>query len=278
MPRPIHFRVVGLPVTLPTPARTMRSVHPFLTPSPPIVVAHRGGPEDASENSDLAFATSVGLGVRYLESDVRTTSDGVPVLHHDEDLTRAAHYAARVHDIPWSEISRIELPDGGRIMRLDEALTTWPGIKWNLDIKDDRSVDPAVDVLLRAHALDRVCVASFSRPRLHRLREALGPDAATSATWQEALSLLRIPGSRRFFSRQWQDRLDRPVTVQVPPTARGLPLLTRRSVAGVHSLGMQVHAWTINDPAQMASLLKIGVDGIITDRPSVALDVLRSMT
>jgi glycerophosphoryl diester phosphodiesterase len=260
-----------LPVT-----RTIRIVHPFLTPNPPIVIAHRGGPEDATENSDRAFATSVGLGIRYLETDVRTTADDVPILHHDQDLIRAAHFGARIEDITWAEVSRIELPDGGRIMRLDEALTTWPGIKWNLDIKDDRSVDPAVKALLRAHALDRVCVASFSNSRLHRLRKALGPDGATSATWQEALTLLRVPGSQRLLGRQWRERMDRPVTVQVPPTARGLPLLTRRSVATAHRLGLQVHAWTINDPVQMASLLAIGVDGIITDVPTVALGVLDS--
>lgn len=251
-------------------------MHPFLSPNPPIVIAHRGGPEGATENSDLAFATSVGMGIRYLESDVRTTADDVPILHHDVDLIRAAHFGARIQDITWAEMSRIELPDGGRIMRLDEALTTWPGIKWSLDIKDDRSVDPAVKALLRAHALDRVCVASFSRARLHRLRADLGPEGATSATWQEALTLLRVPGSKRLLDRQWHSRPVRPVAVQVPPSARGLPLLTRRSVAAAHSLGLHVNAWTINDPAQMSSLLDIGVDGIMTDRPKVALEVLRA--
>ncbi len=224
----------------------------------------------------MAFARSVGLGVRYLESDIRTTSDGVPILHHDADLIRAAHFGAKVEDITWGEVSRIELPDGGRIMRLDEALTTWPGIRWNLDVKDDRSVDPTVDALLRAHALDRVCVASFSRSRLQRLRAALGPEAATSATWQEALTLLGLPGGRRLFGRNWHHRDDRPVAVQVPPRARGVPLLTSRSVAAAHALGLHVHAWTINDPGQMSSLLDLGVDGLVTDRPSAALEVLRA--
>lgn len=253
-------------------------MHPYLTVDPPIVIAHRGGPEAATENSDAAFARSVGLGVRYLESDIRTTSDGIPILHHDADLTRAAHFGAKVEDVTWGEVSRIELPDGGRIMRLDEALTSWPGIRWNLDVKDDRSVDPTVDALLRARALDRVCLASFSRARLRRLRAALGPEAATSATWQEALTLLGIPGGSRLWRRNWQQRPDRPVAIQVPPTARGVPLLTQRSVAAAHALGLHVHAWTINDETQMGDLLDIGVDGLVTDRPSAALEVLRSRT
>lgn len=246
----------------------------FLALQRPLVIAHRGGPEAASENSDAAFARSVGLGVRVLESDVRTTADGVAILHHDADLTRAAHFAARVHDVEWHEISKFDLPEGGRIMRLDDALTTWPGIRWNLDVKDDRSVVPSVSAVLRAHALDRVCVTSFSHHRLLRLRAALGPEAATGATWRESLAILRIPGGGRYLARSWQQHNGVPVAVQVPPRAKGLPLLTRGSVKSAHQAGMQVHAWVINDPDQMRSLLDIGVDGLITDRPSVAVEVV----
>jgi glycerophosphoryl diester phosphodiesterase len=249
-------------------------VHPYLQIEPPFVIAHRGGTEQAIENSDTAFAKSVRLGVRYLESDVRTTADGVAILHHDPDLIRVAHYGARVDEITWSEIARIELPDGGRIMRLDEALTAWPGIRWNLDVKDDRSEVPTVTAIRRAQGLNRVCIASFSRPRLLRLRAALGPEAATSATWREALAVLRIPGGSRYFDRQWHRGEGGPVAVQVPPSSRGVPLITRGSVAAAHGLGMQVHAWTINDPQQMRRLLDLGVDGIITDVPTVALGVI----
>lgn len=249
-------------------------MHPYLEVDPPFVIAHRGGAELATENSDTAFARSVGLGVRYLESDIRTTSDGVAILHHDAELHRVAHFGARVEDVPWEEVKRIRLPDGGRIMRLDEALTTWPGIRWNLDVKDDRSVVPTVSVLLRAQVLDRVCVASFSSGRLARLRADLGPEAATSATWQEALAILRMPYSAHYLARRWYERDNLPVAVQVPPRHSGLPLVTRRSVQAAHALGLQVHAWTINDPGQMRRLVDIGVDGLVTDAPGTALDVL----
>jgi glycerophosphoryl diester phosphodiesterase len=260
-------------------------MHPFLDHPGPIVMAHRGGVADAPpqddgeeipENSDLAFARSVGLGVRYLESDIRTTADGVPILHHDEDLRRVACFGARVHDLTWREAAAIALPAGAHLMRLDEALITWPGIRWNLDVKDDRSIEASVRVLKRAHALDRVCVASFSRKRLHRLRALLGPEAATSATWAEVGAILRLPAAahRRFVTQRQQP--GRPVAVQVPPAALGLPLLSQRSVAAAHALGVQVHAWTINDPEQMRELLAIGVDALITDHPIAAQAAVRS--
>lgn len=252
-------------------------MHPFLSPDPPVIMAHRGGPHLGDENSDMAFARSVALGVRYLESDVRTTVDGVPILNHDSTLTRAALYQARVDELPWEEIARIELPEGGRILRLDEALTLWPGIRWNLDVKDDRSVAPTVAALTRARALDRVCVTSFSSARVRVLREALGPEAATGATWREAAAVLRMPGAGRMLRPRWRDGAG-PVAVQVPPTMRGLPLLTRNSVSAAHGLGLQVHAWVINTPEQMRRMLDIGVDGLMTDDPATAVEVLREFT
>ena len=107
----------------------------FLNLDGPLVIAHRGGAALACENSDTAFARSVGLGVRVLR--VRHPHDRrrVPILHHDADLTRVAHYGAKIEDIDWDEISGIRLPDDGRLMRLDEALTAWPGIRWNLDVR-----------------------------------------------------------------------------------------------------------------------------------------------
>ena len=258
-------------------------MHPFLESTGPVVMAHRGGVADAPagpdgeaipENSDLAFARSVGLGVRYLESDIRTTADGVPILHHDEDLRRVAHFGARVHDLTWREVAAIRLPAGARLLRLDEALITWPGIRWNLDVKDDRSVAATVSALTRAHALDRVCIASFSRPRLLRLRQMLGPAAATCATWSEFASFL--PGSKlaTALSHRRRDGDPAPVVLQVPPRAWRLPLLTAGSVGAAHALGLQVHAWTINSATEMRQLLDIGVDALITDHPRLALDVI----
>ena len=63
--------------------------------------------------------------------------------------------------------------------------------------------------------------------------------------------------------------------VQVPPSAQGVPLVTRRFVERSHRLGLQVHVWTIDDPDEMHRLLDLGVDGIMTDRTAVLRDVLR---
>ncbi len=63
---------------------------------------------------------------------------------------------------------------------------------------------------------------------------------------------------------------------QVPHRARGIPLVTRRFVRLAHRRGLQVHVWTINDPVEMRTLLDLGVDGLVTDRPTLLREVLIS--
>ena len=62
--------------------------------------------------------------------------------------------------------------------------------------------------------------------------------------------------------------------LQVPPRYQGIAIVTAESVAAAHRHGLEVHVWTIDDPAEMNALLDLGVDGIMTDRPSVLKDVL----
>jgi glycerophosphoryl diester phosphodiesterase len=63
--------------------------------------------------------------------------------------------------------------------------------------------------------------------------------------------------------------------VQLPHRLKGVPIITPRLVSAVHATGTEVHAWTINDVPTMTRLLAIGVDGIVTDRADLALELVR---
>ena len=62
--------------------------------------------------------------------------------------------------------------------------------------------------------------------------------------------------------------------LQIPTTFRGMKLITPRFVEAAHRHGVQIHVWTIDDPAEMEELAATGVDGIMTDFPDVLLEVL----
>ena len=240
----------------------------FLDSPLPLAFAHRGGATDGDENTAEAFGRAIDLGFRYLETDVHATADGVPVVFHDAALDRLTGTAGRVADLRWADLATLRIAGASAVPRLDDVLAAWPEVRFNIDVKADAAAGPTVDVVHAAEAADRVLLASFSDARLARLRLLAGPRVATSLGRGEVARLrisswtgtpLRLPPTA--------------VAAQVPVRHGRVPIVDRRFVARAHRLGLQVHVWTIDDPAEMTRLLELGVDGLMTDRPAVLREV-----
>lgn len=267
-------RVVGAAVSSgdvqPRPAS-----HGFLIHDAPLAFAHRGGIESAPENSLAAFAAAVEVGFTYLETDVHLSADGVVVAAHDERLDRVSDTQGEIAALSWREISRARLGGSEPIPTFEELLAAFPEQRFNIDPKSDAVVDPLVDVLVRFDAVDRVCIGAFSQPRLQRIRDRLGPAVCTSAGPREtarAMALARLGHTRRKVGGSG----GRPEfgCLQIPLRHKGLPVLTSALLRWAHDSHVQVHVWTVDDAAEMQRLLDMGVDGIMTDRPSVLRNVL----
>jgi len=242
----------------------------FLQHPGPIAFAHRGGASDAPENTLPAFQMAVELGYRYLETDVQLTADGELVAFHDDDLLRTTGRPGRISELPWSSVREALIDGREPIPLLEDLLGTFPDARINIDCKTDRAVDALVDTIRRTNSLGRVCIGAFSAKRLRRIRSMLGAEVCTSLGPSEVAQWLlgsRLPGSLL---------MPRVPCAQVPTVQSGLPIITQRTVDAAHEAGMDVHVWTIDDPAEMHRLLDLGVDGIMTDRPSVLRDVLIS--
>jgi glycerophosphoryl diester phosphodiesterase len=229
-----------------------------------LAFAHRGGAAEGDENTAEAFARSVQFGYRYVETDVHATRDGVPVVLHDATLDRVT--GARrtaVASLSYAELSAFRVAQSSAIPRLDEVLDAWPQIKFNIDVKSDAAVAPTVEAVLRAGAGDRVLLASFSDTRIRRLRALTQGKVATSLAQREA--------ARVWLASRVGVRLKLPpniVAAQIPRR-----IARRRFIDYAHRLGLQVHVWTVDDPGEMAGLLDLGVDGIMTDRIEVLREV-----
>ncbi|MGB3316002.1 MAG: glycerophosphodiester phosphodiesterase [Albidovulum sp.] len=244
-----------------------KALHPFLDHDGPIAFAHRGGSLEVEENTMAAFSHAVALGYTHIETDVQATRDGVAVIFHDDTLERMTGEPERIADLTWDELSRRRTNGGAAIPLLDEVLAEWPGLRINLESKADAAVEPMACAIRRADALNRVCVGAFDVKRTARLRKLLGPGLCWSPAHAGVLCLwLRgwsLPG--------W--RPDFPV-VQVPTAFRGIPIVTPRFIRAAHAHGVQVHVWTVDEAGEMEQLLDMGVDGLMTDRPSLLKRVL----
>ncbi|ASW55107.1 glycerophosphodiester phosphodiesterase [Plantactinospora sp. KBS50] len=244
---------------------------PYLDAPAPLAFAHRGGAAAGDENTAAAFARAVALGYRYVETDVHATADGVPVVFHDATLERLTGDRSRIAALRWADLASVRVGGAAAVPRLDEVLAAWPEVRFNVDVKADDAVTPAVDCVERAGAGDRVLLASFSDARLRRLRTLAGPKVATS------LGMLGV--ARLRLASLTGRRLVLPpsvVAAQVPMRWGRVPVVDRRFLAYAHRLGLQVHVWTIDDRAEMEDLLDLGVDGIMTDRVDVLRETYRS--
>lgn len=243
--------------------------HPFLEGPRPIPFAHRGGASDAPENTLAAFARAVEMGYRYLETDVHATRDGVLMAFHDPDLRRTCGVDSRIGDMDFADLRGVRVSGTEPIPTLEDVLGTWPDTMVNVDCKTDAAVGPLIDLLRSSGALDRTCIGSFSDRRLAAIRREFGSRVCTSCGPREIAALR---------AGSWIGRAGRSPAhaAQVPVRQGPITILDRRFVDASHRAGLHVHAWTIDDPAEMHRLLDLGVDGIMTDRPSALLGVLRS--
>lgn len=244
--------------------------------------AHRGGRALGPENTLEAFDRGIAAGADGLELDVHLASDGVVVVCHDPTLDRttdargpiATRTSADLGEINASARYGIDLEHpwtGARqgLPSLDDVLARYPAASLIIEMKDYRAeVGEAVVRAVRAAGAERrVCLGAFDVAPVLAAR-ALAPDIATSATREEVRSALR---------RSWIGLAPRRDSAyrafQVPEQSGRVIVITPRFIRAVHRGGKAVQVWTVNEEADMRRLFDWGVDGVITDRPDVAVRV-----
>lgn len=253
-----------------------RTGYPFLdSPSARrcLAFAHRGGAHHPDlvglENTEKAFAHAVGLGYDYLETDVHLTRDGVLMAFHDAVLDRVSDSTGAVVDLTWAEISAVRI-GGEPVPRLVDLLDAFPKALFNIDLKSDGAVAALAALVAERGDEDRVLVGAFSGRRLARFRTLTGGRVAQSAAPGHVAVFRLLPSGRlaRLLTR------GRIAALQVPHHRGPLTVVTPGFVRRAHAGGAQVHVWVVDDPAEMAALLDLGVDGLMTDRTDVLKAVL----
>lgn len=240
----------------------------FLDSPTPIAFAHRGAHLQVAENTWMAFQAAAALGYRYIETDVRGTADGHVIICHDARAHRLAGLAGRVSAFTLAELRAAPAVSDGvaEVPVLADVLAGFPELRFNIDVKDRAAAELVPGIIRRAGCYDRVCVNSFSRQRLQRVRAAAGGRICTGAPVAECLRFLASP---RAFGGQPQ-----PAVLQLPLTLHGVRVTTPKVIRNAHAAGLPVHVWTVNDLAGIRHALDIGADGIMTDQPMLLRDEL----
>ena len=240
-------------------------------------MAHRGFSLDGLENSMAAFRAAVDLGFRHLETDVHTTADGVLVLFHDKTLDRVTDGRGRIADLPAATVARARIGGTEPIPLFEELIAAFPDVRLNIDVKDWNSVDTLASAIERYGLHDRVLVASFSdRRRRAVLKQLSRPAAGSAGIVSNAVFVLLGPVLPTPLMSLVARRALRGVhALQVPVRYGAVTVVTPGFIRRAHRHGLQVHVWTVNEPAEMHRLLDLGVDGIVTDRADLLKAVLQ---
>jgi glycerophosphoryl diester phosphodiesterase len=240
---------------------------PYLDHPRPLAFAHRGGAAHKPENSWLAFEYAARLGYTYLETDARSTADGKLIVFHDADLGRVTDRAGLVRQLTWKEVSAARIGGSEDIPLLEDLIGGFPGLRFNIDLKDEGTIAPLAGVLKRTAAWDRVCVTSFSGARLLAAQRSLDRPVCLAVT-PAAIAAVRYLG---FCGKGMARGLSRAgaLCAQVPRQ-----IATRGFIRRAHALGLDVHVWTLNTREEIERALDLGADGVMTDDVVLLRDIL----
>jgi glycerophosphoryl diester phosphodiesterase len=261
--------------------------HPYFDVPTPTVIGHRGASGELPENTLPAFERALAQGAAILETDVHVTRDGALVLIHDDELGRTTDGQGRIAERTLAELRALDAGHrfdpagegafpfrgkGFRIPTLEEAFERFPGVRWNLELKEHRRdlIEATASTVRRFGCEDRVLLAAaedaiMADLRAHLARSGLRP--AVGASVGDVLAFVRaaLDGTPPPLG---------PMALQVPPEFGGRPLVTARFVEHAHAYGLVVHVWTVNEPAEMNRLLDLGVDGVMSDFPARLAEVV----
>jgi glycerophosphoryl diester phosphodiesterase len=275
-------------------------------------IAHQGGEIEAPSNTLYALKTAKDKGADVLEIDVHATADGELVVIHDDTVDRTTDGTGRVDALTLEQVKQLDaahwfvpgcgtchgeaeaayalrgyatgerklkgklrgyVPNDFTVPTLREVLQTFPDDFVNIEIKatapQTAPYEQALASLLAEFGrTDDTIVVSFLDHAVEAFK-VHAPDVHTAtATGETALFWASaqgpLPGAPN----------PRYQALQVPMELNGIPVVTPEFVERAHANGLAVHVWTINDRTQMEALVAMGVDGIMTDRPTLLAEVL----
>jgi glycerophosphoryl diester phosphodiesterase len=249
---------------LPHVGRLARATRWRRTRGRPRVWAHRGDSANAPENTMLAFEKAIAAGADGIELDVRFDGERNVVVFHDESLDRLAGRPGRLAELPAQE--RAALRVGGEpVPLLAEVLAAFD-TDINVEIKAAKMgragdlAEATAHVIRASGRADRVLVSSFDPVALVQLHRHL-PDVAIGYLFHDEQSL---PARRGWIGRWLGATLVHPQHT----------LVDEASVKRWHRAGLPINVWTVDDPAELARLGALGVDGVFANDPAHARAVL----
>ena len=257
----------------------------------PLVIAHQGGDGVWPGDTMYAYENAVKIGADVLEMDAHITKDSQIVLMHDEKVDRTTDGTGAIENLSLSELKKLDgaykwsnndgktFPYRGQgieVPTLEELFQKFPQMRYVIEIKlTQNPIDKPLCNLIRKYGMqDKVVIASFHDEAMQNFRKTC-PEVATSASRGEVtrfvlLGKVLLSG---LVAPQYQS-IQPPYD---PKESKNIPIMTKRFIREAHAKNVKVEPWTVDDPDLMKQYIEWDVDGIMTDRPDLMLEVLKDL-
>lgn len=249
------------------------------------VIAHRGGSDEAPENTLFAFENAVSISPKViLEMDVHYTKDKQIVVHHDDTVDRTTNGTGPIKNLTLEEVKNLDAgyrfqDEGGnfsfrgkrvQIPTIIEVFDKYPDTRMIVEVKpnDLELAKDLYELAKKYNRLDKTIFASEHSTVVQYLR-TLDPSILTNAAEDDVLRTLMLLNARlESFDSMKAD------AYCIPEKESGIQILSDGLMAELHKRHKKAYIWTINDIEDMKRLIKEKVDGIITDRPKALSSLL----
>ncbi len=234
----------------------------------PTIFAHRGASAYAPENTLAAFELAREQGADAIELDVKLSADEIPVVIHDSTVDRTTNGSGSVANLSLASLQELDAGEGQRIPTLDEVFASvGKDLYINVELTNygapnDALVDKVVEVIEKHALQERILFSSFFAKNLTRAAQLL-PDTPRG--------LLALSGALGIWARSFGFR-----SKDYQAIHPNMKNVTEKMIARAHQRGQRVHVWTVNTTDEMRYLAAWGADGIFTDDPKLAKEILRS--
>ena len=249
--------------------------------NPPIIIGHRGSAERI-ENTLESFRDSIEQGSQMLEMDVRLSRDGVPHVIHDSTFRRiTGGKSGTVASRTSKHIRGLDLGDGSKIPTLEETLTEIaPLVPINLELKYNKPkyrplAEGVVEVVSRMKLQHRILVSSFFHPSLKILRKQI-PELMTAPLFGSLTGPPHDDDLEELFAEPLHPKTELPFKGRVAVLDH--QLVDEALVAKFRDHDATLLVYTVDKPSEVARMFKLGIDGMITNRPALALRIFETLS
>ena len=225
----------------------------------PLVIGHRGAMGHETENTLASVQKAIDLDVDQMEIDVFKIKSGEIVVFHDDDVERLTDGTGKIEEYTWEELQKLNVLGGHKIPLLQEVLDVIDGkVGLNIELKGantaadtDRIMKEYVDG--KGWRLDDFIISSFNWDELRAMRALNSEIRIAVLTGKDPLDAMLV-------AKELNAEAINPYFEQ----------LTRENVFEIKEAGYKIYTWTVNEPEDILSMKRHGVDGIITNFPERA--------